>query len=205
MTSKPAPAAPKKAQARNKISSDKSKVIENAEKHGKNVKSPRICGRPSIFTNEIADEICRRLSDGETLREICRDDRMPHWTTVYDWKHANEALSLRIAGARELGEEAIAQECLAIADTPKIGIRTTVKPSGTETTETDMIEHRRLQIDTRLKLLAKWNPKKWGDKLAVGGAADLPPVETSTVLDVAGLPTAVLAEIMRAKDAAKPS
>jgi hypothetical protein len=31
----------------------------------------------------------------------------------------------------------------------------------------DMIEHRKLRIETRLKLLAKWNPKKWGDKTQV--------------------------------------
>jgi hypothetical protein len=30
-----------------------------------------------------------------------------------------------------------------------------------------MVEHRKLRIDTRLKLLAKWNPKKYGDKQAI--------------------------------------
>lgn len=160
-------------------------------------------GRPSSFTQEIADEICERIANGTPLREICRDDNMPAWRTVYDWMDADADFSARIAHARELGEEAIAQECMLIADTPQVGIRTTIKPSGTETTETDMIEHRRLQIDTRLKLLAKWNPRKWGEKLAVGGAPDLPPVQST--LDVANLSTAVLAEIMKAKDASEPS
>ena len=31
----------------------------------------------------------------------------------------------------------------------------------------DMLGHRKLQIETRLKLLAKWNPKKWGDKQTI--------------------------------------
>ena len=30
-----------------------------------------------------------------------------------------------------------------------------------------MLGHRKLRIDTRLKLLAKWNPKKWGDRMAL--------------------------------------
>ena len=33
--------------------------------------------------------------------------------------------------------------------------------------DTDHIQRAKLRIDTRLKLLAKWNPKKWGDKLDV--------------------------------------
>lgn len=163
---------------------------------------PKPRGRPSTYTMDLANAICERIADGAPLREICRDDNMPAWRTVYDWMEADADFSARIARAREVGEEAIAQECLQIADTPQIGIRTTMKPSGIETTETDMIEHRRLQIDTRLKLLAKWNPKKWGEKLAVGGSPDLPPVQST--LDVANLPTAVLAEIMKAKDAAEP-
>jgi hypothetical protein len=53
--------------------------------------------------------------------------------------------------------------------------------------------------------LAKWDPRRYGEKLAIGGAADLPPVQTETALDVAGLPTEVLTAIMKAKDAAEPS
>jgi hypothetical protein len=40
-----------------------------------------------------------------------------------------------------------------------------------------MIEHRKLRIETRLKLLAKWNPKKYGDKLAHTGASGDGPIE----------------------------
>ena len=31
------------------------------------------------------------------------------------------------------------------------------------------IQRSKLRIETRLKLLAKWNPKKYGDKLALEG------------------------------------
>lgn len=164
-------------------------------------KPPAPPGRASTYTEPIAQEICDRLSDGEPLRQICRDEKMPAWRTVYDWQTAHPAFATRIAHARELGEDAIAQECMLIADTPLLGIKTTSKATGMETVEADMIEHRRLQIDTRLKLLAKWNPRKWGDKLAVGGASDLPPVQSS--LNVAALPSEVLVEILKARDAAE--
>lgn len=166
---------------------------------------PKPRGRPSTFSQDVANTICDRIANGVPLREICRDDNMPAWRTVYDWMEAHADFSARIARARELGEEAIAQECMAIADTPQIGTRSVSKATGVEITEADMIEHRRLQIDTRLKLLAKWNPRKWGDKVAIGGASDLPPVATNATLDVTGLPTEVLAQIMKAKDATEPS
>jgi hypothetical protein len=58
----------------------------------------------------------------------------------------------------------------------------------------------RLLSDNRKWLLSKLLPKRYGDKLAVGGADDLPPIKAS--LDVSGMSTEALAEIMRAKDAA---
>lgn len=34
----------------------------------------------------------------------------------------------------------------------------------------DHVQRSKLRIETRLKLLAKWNPKKWGDKLDLNHA-----------------------------------
>jgi terminase small subunit-like protein len=48
-------------------------------------------GRPTIKTPELCAEICRRISEGETLTNICRDPDMPAWTTVHDWKKADES------------------------------------------------------------------------------------------------------------------
>ena len=115
---------------------------------------------------DVADTICARISSGETLRAICRDDGFPSHTTVYTWLDEQPEFALRFGRARAQGEDLIAQECLAIADTPVEGVETTVKPDGSvEEKRGDMLGHRKLQIETRLKLLAKWNPKKWGDKV----------------------------------------
>jgi hypothetical protein len=77
----------------------------------------------------------------------------------------------RIARARELGHDAIAEECLAIAQSQEVGQTVTVKTGGKnrgrEVKKADMTEHRKLKIWTRLQLLAKWNPKKYGDRVAV--------------------------------------
>lgn len=131
-------------------------------------------GRPSSFTPERFDEIIERLSAGEPLAQICRDDHMPGLTTVYDWMRKDEALSERFARAREAGFDMIAQEALRIADTPVEGVRTKMSEDGLEVTKEDMLGHRKLQVETRLKLLAKWDPKRYGDRVALAGDETAP-------------------------------
>ncbi|KQP36126.1 hypothetical protein ASF44_16285 [Pseudorhodoferax sp. Leaf274] len=138
------------------------------------------------------------------MASICRDESMPAVRTVGDWKDANPAFAASIARAREEGFDALAAECLEIANTPLEGIESTTKPNGdVEEKRGDMLGHRKLQIETRLKLLAKWDPKRYGDKMQIAGDPDAP-LETRTTLNVAGLSTDALAEIMAARDAAKP-
>lgn len=119
---------------------------------------PKRRGRPSRRSPEIIDEIIERLSTGEPLRQICRDEHMPHWNTVYDWTDADAELSGRIARARDKGEEAILQQCLEIADQPP-------PLTAMGSTDSGAVQHQKLRIETRLKLLAKWNPRKWGEKV----------------------------------------
>lgn len=91
---------------------------------------------------------------------------MPNWRTIYNWMEAHPEFSARIARARDLGMDAILEDALRIADTPCEGIETETSDDGrVKEKRGDMLGHRKLQIETRLKLLAKWNPKKYGDKL----------------------------------------
>ena len=140
----------------------------------KQQKTPKKMGRPSKYTHELAAEICERLSDGEPLRQICRDNHMPAWTAIYAWAAIDKQLSERIAQAREQGYDAIAEDLLAIADTPLMGETETSSANGLTITRQDMLGHRKLQIETRLKLLAKWNPKKYGDRQILAGDKDSP-------------------------------
>lgn len=125
--------------------------------------------RPSKFTQALADEICERIANGEPLAQICREGKMPGVTTVWDWERKHTEFSESIARARLAGYDQIAADALLIANTPVKGIRTKVGKDGTEVTEEDMLGHRKLQVETRLKLLAKWDPKRYGDRLNVDG------------------------------------
>jgi hypothetical protein len=90
----------------------------------------------------------------------------------------DEALSASIARARDIGYDAIAEECLLIADTPQFGQKQVMSDEGSTTTVEDMLGHRKLQIETRLKLLAKFHPTKYGDKLGLHGVEGAAPIAT---------------------------
>ena len=100
--------------------------------------------------------------------------------------YRDEGLSRAIAHARDLGYDAIAEDCLMIADNMVMGEEVTEsrddKGKVTISTKTvDLLGHRRFQVDTRLKLLAKFNPKKYGDKVQVGGDPENPLAVTADV------------------------
>lgn len=147
----------------------KPKTTENTNPSRKNESTPAPRGRPSKFTPALADEIVHRLSNGEPLRQICRDEHMPAWRTIYDWQTADKDFSARIAHARELGEDAIAMECLEIADNATNDWMETQGKDGAELYKLngEHVQRSKLRIETRLKLLAKWNPRKWGEKVDV--------------------------------------
>jgi len=43
-------------------------------------------GRPSIYTEELAQRICNELAEGNSLHMICATDWAPHISTVMAWR-----------------------------------------------------------------------------------------------------------------------
>lgn len=136
----------------------------------------------STYTPEDGETICAGLAEGRSLLEITEAMGIPY-STAYGWEKDIPEHAENSARARESGYRALSEQCLKISDTPMIGEERTVKPDGSiEVREGDMLGHRKLMIDTRLRLLGKWAPKVYGDKLAVGGDADAPPIKTESTV-----------------------
>lgn len=109
-------------------------------------------GRPTFeITDSLVDALEEWIAEGKTLREFCRQDGNPSYATIYKAINVNTAIKERIACARESGEDAIGDECIEIADT---------EPDA---------QRAKVRIWTRLELLKKWNPRKWGDKVGLTG------------------------------------
>ena len=131
-------------------------------------------GSGSKYTEELSDRICDLVSNGVNLRKVCRMDGMPSWRTVYYWVVAHPEFATRLARAREMGFDALAEEALEISNTPMMGQKQVMGDKSTFTTVEDMLGHRKLQIETRLKLLAVWDPKRYGNKVQLGGDGGSP-------------------------------
>ena len=123
-------------------------------------------------------KICDLLAQGKSLRAICEMPGMPSRSCVVDWVDGNKEFAVHYARARDKGLDALADEILTIADTPQAGIITKEGGVNGDITETrDMIEHRRLQVDTRKWYVSKLAPKRYGDRLAVEHSGDVSIVE----------------------------
>ena len=132
----------------------------------------------STYTPEDGETICAGLAEGQSLLSICKAMGVPV-STAWGWESNVPEHAENAARAREAGCHVMACEMKEIADTPQLGEVRTVKPDGAvEVRQEDMTQHRRLRIETRKWLLSKWASKIYGDKLAVGGADDLPPIKT---------------------------
>ena len=136
-------------------------------------------GRPTVYTEELADTILSRMENGEALRWICRDESMPDERTVRRWATDNrEGFSPRYARAREMQAARWAEEILEIADD---GTGDTWRDDeGNVHTNYDVIQRSKLRVDTRRWLLSKLLPKQFGDKLEISGSEESPLVTRIT-------------------------
>lgn len=129
-------------------------------------------GRPSSFTQAMADLICERLAKPESLRSICEDETMPGKTTVLRWLRQHDEFRNQYARAREDQADAFADEILDIADD---GRRDYVPDEdGHEVVDHDHIQRSKLRVETRKWLMGKMAPKKYGERLQLANDPDDP-------------------------------
>ena len=194
MASKPAPkkappkatkpAARKKAvgaavSAPKNVAASAKLVKAKAVKRQKPVKPPAKPGRPSLYTPELAALICGHIVEGKSLRVIGGIDGMPHQSTVMAWLDGSKPeFSEQYARAREAQADKLAEEILAIADDGRSD--TYLDADGNEKTDSEVIQRSKLRVEARKWLASKMAPKKYGDKLGIGGADGLDPVQSVT-------------------------
>jgi hypothetical protein len=99
-------------------------------------------------TPEQIEHICMELSEGKSLRSIARALAIPESTIRY-YIAKDEAAFAHSVHARELGCDALADECLEIAD-----------EKGTDPAE------KRIRIETRIRLIGKWS-QRYSDKVTL--------------------------------------
>jgi hypothetical protein len=105
-------------------------------------------GRPSIYSDGLAAEICERLASGESLNAICADPCMPTRQAVHEWVADNRAgFGDKYARARTAQADHYADEIIEIVDSEADPARA------------------RVRMDGRKWVASKLAPRKYGEKL----------------------------------------
>jgi hypothetical protein len=120
-------------------------------------------GRPSDYTQAIADEICERLIDGESLRSILHSEHLPSKKTIYSWLMHNPEFLNQYTQAREIQADTFVDEMTDIADDGTNDYMEKVLQSGeiTHVADHEHINRSRLRIDTRKWVAERMRPKKY--------------------------------------------
>jgi Bacteriophage Sf6, terminase small subunit-like len=112
----------------------------------------------NLYTPALGDIICKRVSEGESLRAICRDHGMPSEGTVRGWaREDRDGFGSRYRLARELQLDHWADLIIDIADEEDRDPR-----------------DRQIRIETRKWVMSKLGPRRYGDRLLVAGEAENP-------------------------------
>ena len=104
------------------------------------------------YSAEIADEICERLGDGETLSQICRDDHMPERRSVFRWIDSRPAFAEMYATARLRQADKHYDELVEAARAAR------------ELTDTAKVQAARLHIDTLKWASARLRPEQYAEE-----------------------------------------
>lgn len=110
---------------------------------------------------DIKTEIIRRMSAGESLRAICRDDGFPDPATIIKWTAADDVFAQQYAHARDERADVYFDRLDEVSEAAE-NAPDAVKVAGL-----------RLKADNIKWQLARMAPKRYGDKLELGGALDL--------------------------------
>lgn len=143
----------------------------------------------SKYSPQMVEKICELLVCGEngtpeSLRSICSKEGMPSVNAVMRWLGKYEDFRKQYARAKELQQEYYAEEIIDIADdcTDDVIFLTAEDSHGEgakPVIKHSAIARAKLRIDTRRWLMGKLAPKKYGDKIALGGDDDAPAIRVA--------------------------
>jgi len=114
----------------------------------------------------VASAIFGRMTEGESLRSICRSADMPAFSTVMRWILEKPDFAAGYQIAQDVRAQNLADEIVHIADTLAPGERVKVFADGsTETVICDQVERSKLRIHAREWTLARLAPKRYGNRV----------------------------------------
>ncbi len=107
---------------------------------------------PVRYSEAVTDLICCQLAQGISLNKICKQPDMPSIVAVYKWLDQYPDFVKKYTRAKDESADTLADQILDISD------------------DADLDHNdKRIRIDARKWIASKLKPKKYGDKLELGG------------------------------------
>ena len=133
------------------------------------------------------NELCEYVAEGGHLAGFAKSKGFPY-VTMLDWIRRDGERSEMYTRAREDRADVIADEIVAIADEEVTMVKAdkhgTSDDDGQGRTEVvfdpTAVARNKLRVDARKWAASKLKPRVYGEKVAIGGASDLPPIRTAT-------------------------
>lgn len=152
------------------------------------------------MTPEVIDAMMHEIAGGKSLVKVCEMPGMPGRTAFLRRVSEDAALQVLYATAMQARADKYAEETIDIADD---GANDTyIDGEGMPRTDTDVIARSKLRVSARQWYASKIAPKKYGDKLALGGADDLPPIQMNDTEAATKLAAIIAAGLARKAGAA---
>lgn len=133
--------------------------------------------------NNIFNQICERIIEGESVKTILKDKDMPSSKTFWKWLEEDEDKVNQYARAKEIYADKVFEDIILISDGTDDDVL--IDENGEQQVNHNIIQRDRLRIDARKWHLSKLYPKKYGDKLDVtsNGEKLQTPIFSSNPLD----------------------
>lgn len=126
-------------------------------------------GRPTDYTPHLADVICARLAEGESLRSVCRDADMPDKASVFRWMRTHQEFCDQYTRAKQASADAMIEDMLDIADDGANDWMEKLNADGEiigRQLNGEHVNRSRLRVDTRKWIAERMQPKKYGAKVS---------------------------------------
>jgi hypothetical protein len=145
----------------------------SAAKTKSNRKNGQKGGRPKVLTEDDFTEVLEGLMDGLSLTEVCKRPRLPSVKTVLQRVvRERSGFGEAYAQAREVGLLRMEDQLLQLSDDAGVGEEDPKLANAA-------VQRARLQIDARKWVMSKQNPRRYGDRVALGGDSETGPIQIS--------------------------
>ena len=116
------------------------------------------------YSEQLAIEICERISSGELLINICADEHMPTVRRVTQWLRESSEFSILYKESINDRLTIFEEEVIKIADDAERDFRDVVRNGRTvRVLDGDAIARAKLRVEVRFRHLKAGNPGKWGE------------------------------------------